>query len=247
MQSRTLRRGAVVVSLLALAFAGAAPAADEDTGGIDPNQGRSLVEVHLDSKADAIALQLKADEYGIDFNDHYLRHDANGAVTVTVFGNAEELTRSRPPATSSARRSRVRPLAPQDRVADWQEEQQAERPRGARRGSVSDAARGRDRHPSCRPVRELRGPLPLGRGKARLARGSLGVPGASLALSWNNGPGTAIDRSPRAGREYRPRHDAGHLHRAPPARPDGGSGDDDAAAPTMIRIGSSTGASSRPP
>ena len=75
MQFRTLWRGAVVVSLLALAFAGAAPAADEDTRGIDPNQGRSLVEVHLDSKADAIALQLEADEYGIDFNDHYLRHE----------------------------------------------------------------------------------------------------------------------------------------------------------------------------
>ena len=29
--------------------------------------------------------------YGIDFNEHYLRTNSNGTVTVTVFGDEEEL------------------------------------------------------------------------------------------------------------------------------------------------------------
>ena len=34
--------------------------------------------MYLD-KAAAIGLQLEADKYGIDFNEHYLRTNANGA------------------------------------------------------------------------------------------------------------------------------------------------------------------------
>src|SRR4051812_44232781 len=81
-----------LLAAMVVAFATAGSAFAQDTGrGIDPNQGSSLVEVHLDSKAAAIELQLKAEDYGIDFNEHYLRHDGNGGVTVTVFGSAEEL------------------------------------------------------------------------------------------------------------------------------------------------------------
>src|SRR5918992_2217512 len=77
--------------IAALAFTGAAPAAAQEQRGIDPNQGRSLVEVTLDSRGAAMRLQLEADKYGIEFNDHYLRRNANGTVTATVFGYEDEL------------------------------------------------------------------------------------------------------------------------------------------------------------
>ena len=69
---------------------GAAPAGAEERG-IDPNQGESLVEVHLPSKAAAVRLQLEAETYGVDFNEHYLRRDDDGSVTVTVFGTDDEI------------------------------------------------------------------------------------------------------------------------------------------------------------
>ncbi len=82
------RRALLAAAILALAVAGSAAAEDR---GVDPNQGRSLVEVTLPNKAAAIKLQLADDSYGIDFNDHYLRTNPDGSVTVTVFGTAEEL------------------------------------------------------------------------------------------------------------------------------------------------------------
>ena len=85
------RRALLALAILALAVTGGAAAADDDGRGIDPNQGRSLVEVTLPNKAAAIRLQLADDSLSIDFNDHYLRQNANGTVTVTVFGTAEEL------------------------------------------------------------------------------------------------------------------------------------------------------------
>ena len=50
-------------------------AASAEERGIDPNQGESLVEVNLPDKAAAMRLQLEADKYGIDFNEHYLRQE----------------------------------------------------------------------------------------------------------------------------------------------------------------------------
>ena len=85
------RRALLALAILALTVAGSAAASDEDGRGIDPNQGRSLVEVTLPNKAAAIRLQLNADTYGVDFNDHYLRANPDGSVTVTVFGAEEEL------------------------------------------------------------------------------------------------------------------------------------------------------------
>src|ERR671919_3195553 len=84
-------RCALVASLGVLACAGAAPAVAQDQRGIDPNQGRSLVEVTLDSRGAAMRLQLEADRYGIEFNDHYLRRNGDGTVTATVFGYQDEL------------------------------------------------------------------------------------------------------------------------------------------------------------
>src|SRR5918998_5623436 len=81
--------GAAAVTF-ALTGTGVASAQD-DARGIDPNHGDSLVEVSLPSKGAAMRLQLEADTYGVDFNDHYLRRNGNGSVTVTVFGTADEL------------------------------------------------------------------------------------------------------------------------------------------------------------
>ena len=82
-------------ALLALAVfagvAGAAAAESHDTRGIDPNQGLSLVEVDVASKAAAMRLQLDAESYGVEFNDHYLRSNPDGSFTVTVFGDEDGL------------------------------------------------------------------------------------------------------------------------------------------------------------
>src|SRR5918999_5219472 len=87
-----VRQGLLVVAILALTFTGATAAADgEELRGIDPNQGDSLVEVTLPDKAAAIRLQLESESYDVEFNDHYLRHNADGTVTATVFATEEEL------------------------------------------------------------------------------------------------------------------------------------------------------------
>jgi hypothetical protein len=90
MKSR--RRLVVGVSICALACSGGmAAGAGAEERGIDPNQGENLVEVDLPSKAAAVRLQLEAETYGVEFNDHYLRNNADGSVTVTVFGDDEEI------------------------------------------------------------------------------------------------------------------------------------------------------------
>ena len=89
MRLRAMQRALLAASLCALALTSAAAA--QEARGIDPNQGESLVEVNLPSKAAAERLQLNAESYGVDFNEHYLRHNADGSVTVTVFGSDFEL------------------------------------------------------------------------------------------------------------------------------------------------------------
>jgi Zinc carboxypeptidase/Chitobiase/beta-hexosaminidase C-terminal domain len=59
--------------------------------GIDPNQGDSLVEVVVPNKDAARRLQERAESFGVEFNEHYLRHNASGNYTVTVFANEAEL------------------------------------------------------------------------------------------------------------------------------------------------------------
>ena len=90
MRFRGVGRALVATAALALAITGSATA-DDESRGIDPNQGRSLVEVVLPSKADAIELQLNAEQYGIEFNDHYLGTNANDTVTVQVFADDDGL------------------------------------------------------------------------------------------------------------------------------------------------------------
>jgi hypothetical protein len=91
MRFKARRHAPVALLLCLLAWTGAAPAGAQEQRGIDPNQGRSLVEVRLDSKGAAMRLQLEADRYGIEFNDHYLRRNGDGTVTATVFGYDDEL------------------------------------------------------------------------------------------------------------------------------------------------------------
>jgi hypothetical protein len=84
-------RALAVFSLCALALAGAAAAEADEARGIDPNQSESLVEVNLPSRAAAERLQLRAESYGVAFNDHYLRLNPSGTVTAMVFGTEDEL------------------------------------------------------------------------------------------------------------------------------------------------------------
>ena len=160
-------RALVIASLGALAWTGAAPAVAQEQRGIDPNQGRSLVEVTLDSRAAAMRLQLQADRYGIEFNDHYLRRNGDGTVTATVFGYEDELdalanagydigATIEGPATW---REHAREYL-QDRRQDA-----ARRRGGAEEDRSGRVAPGRDRHPARRLLRELRRPLPVGRGQ----------------------------------------------------------------------------------
>ncbi len=86
------RRWLVGAFVCALAWGGGTTsgrAADER--GVDPNQGESLVEVNVPNKGAAMRLQLEADKYGVDFNEHYLRPEADGTFTVTVFGTDDEI------------------------------------------------------------------------------------------------------------------------------------------------------------
>jgi hypothetical protein len=91
MRLKARSRALAAASLSTLAWAGVPEAGAQERRGIDPNQGRNLVEVTLDSRAAAMRLQLEADTYGVEFNEHYLRRNGDGTVTATVFGYADEL------------------------------------------------------------------------------------------------------------------------------------------------------------
>jgi len=75
-----MRRALAVVSACAFAAAGTASAQTANRRGIDPNQGESLVEVNLPSKGAAERLQLGAESYGVDFNEHYGARRMNEAL-----------------------------------------------------------------------------------------------------------------------------------------------------------------------
>jgi Zinc carboxypeptidase/Chitobiase/beta-hexosaminidase C-terminal domain len=242
MRTTGARIALLAAAVVALGTAGSAFA--QDTGrGIDPNQGKSLVEVHLDSKADAIELQLKAESYGLDFNEHYLRHDGNGGVTVTVFGSAEELD-ALEAAGYSVGRTIEGPATWRDRAADWQAEVKAEKTAEAAalaEGSAEVAPRGDIVVLRVDYFENYAGRFLSVEAKDG-TRGSA-TTGASLALSWNTGSGTAIDQGPRTM----------NVNIDPDTTPDtyiehrilvkvGEANTSTPAAPTRIRIGSSLGA-----
>ena len=73
------RRVFAGATVLALAMTASPALAQDEERGIDPNQGETLVEVNLANKAAAIRLQLEAETYGVEFNDHYLRKNRDGS------------------------------------------------------------------------------------------------------------------------------------------------------------------------
>ena len=90
MMARGARR-AVALGLLGLLISAGVASAEEAERGIDPNQGRSLVEVSLPSKGAAMRLQLQAESLDVEFNEHYLRRNRDGSVTVNLFGTAKAI------------------------------------------------------------------------------------------------------------------------------------------------------------
>ena len=233
------RRAVLVATLVALAIAGSA-AAQESERGIDPNQGRSLVEVNLPDKAAAIELQLEADDYGIDFNDHYLRTNANGSVTVTVFGTEDEL-QALADAGYELGTTIEGPATWRQRAKDWQADVKAEKTAEAAalaEGEAVVAPRGDIVVLRVDYFENYAGRFLSVEAKDG-TRGS-STTGASLVLSWNSGAGTAIDQGPRTM----------NVNIDPDTTPDtyiehrilvkvGELGSSTPAAPTRIRIGSS--------
>ena len=90
MSLRGTWRVLLAISVIALAITGSA-VAQEDEGGIALNVDDSLVEVTVASKAAALQLQKSAEDFGVEFNDHYLRSNDDGSFTVTVFASEGEL------------------------------------------------------------------------------------------------------------------------------------------------------------
>jgi Zinc carboxypeptidase/Chitobiase/beta-hexosaminidase C-terminal domain len=247
------RRALLALSILALAITGGAAASDEDGRGIDPNQGRSLVEVTLPNKAAAIRLQLADDTYSIDFNDHYLRHNADGTVTVTVFGTAEELAEFHA-AGFDLGRTIEGPETWRDRLADRQADvKQEEQADAAALGETIGTTSHEDEIVVLRVdyFENYAGRFLSVEAKDRLGgstpTGSTYV-GPSLSLSWDTGAGTPISSIPRPM----------NVNIDPDTTPDtyiehrelvriGDVGNPLPPRPTMIRIGSSTGASIEAP
>lgn len=240
----------LAASAIALSLAGAAAAQNEERG-VDPNQGRSLVEIDLPNKAAAIKLQLEAASYGVDFNDEYLRRNADGSVTVTVFGTEDELA-ALDAAGFDLGTTIEGPETWQARIAARQADVKAEK-QAAKAASGDVALAPSDeivilrvdyfenyagRFLSVEAKDRLGGSTPTG----------AVYTGPTLSLSWNSGEGTPIDSVPRTMNvnidpdttpdsyiEHRELVRIGDPLTTTPARP------------TMIRIGSSTGASIEAP
>ena len=246
-------RWLLAAAILALTFSAGAAAGGEEARGIDPNQGDSLVEITLPDKAAAIRLQLDAESYGVDFNDHYLRTNANGSVTVTVFGTEDELealhaagyelgTTIEGPDTWRARI--------EERQAEVKKESQAE---AAALGQTVGTSSHEDEIVVLRVdyFENYDGRFLSVEAKDRLGSSTptgADYIGPTLSLSFNTGTGTPIDSPPRVM----------NVNIDPDTSPDtyiehrelvriGSAGSTTPGAPTTIRLGSSTGESIEAP
>jgi hypothetical protein len=249
MSFRAMGRTLVAFLLCALALAGVAAAESPEERGIDPNQGDSLVEVNLASKGAAMRLQLEAESYGIEFNDHYLRRNANGTVTVTVFANEDELA-ALAEAGFELGTTIEGPDTWRERIQDWQADRRSEkRADAAALGDPIVILSHEDEIVVLRVdyFENYAGRFLSVEAKDRQGgaapSGSTYI-GPTLSLSWNTGDGTEIDSPPRVM----------GVNIDPDTTPDtyiehrelvriGAPGDTDPARPTRIRIGSSTGQS----
>jgi Zinc carboxypeptidase/Chitobiase/beta-hexosaminidase C-terminal domain len=247
MSSRGTWRLLLAISIIALATTGGAAANEDHEGrGIDPNQGDSLVQVFVPTKAAAIELQLKAEDFGIEFNDHYLGENRDGTYTVTVFGSEGELqalaaagyelgTTIEGPATWEAELSEL--VAERTREAKADQAALGDPPVIADddelvilRADYFENYAGR--YLSVEAKNRLGGSTPTGSDYI----------GPAMSVSWNTGAGTPIDQGPRTMNvnidpdttpdtyiEHRVLIRIGNLGEGP-------------GAPTKIRLGSSTGA-----
>ncbi|HEV3407460.1 MAG TPA: M14 family metallopeptidase [Gaiellaceae bacterium] len=229
-----------LVLTTALGAAGSAAAADER--GVDPNQGDSLVEIFVPSKAAAVRLQAEAGEYGVEFNEHYLRKNRSGSYTVTVFASEAELD------ALAAAGYEVGPTI--EGPATWRE-RIAERQADIRAENRADAAALGDPITVTSHENELvilradyfenyAGRFISVEAKTRLGgiqADGTGYEGPTLSLSWNTGAGTPIDSIPRTMNinvDPDTTPDTYVEHRELVRVADG-------QRPTRIRIGSSTG------
>jgi hypothetical protein len=240
--------------ILALTFTVGAPAADGDEArGIDPNQGDSLVEINLPDKAAAIRLQLDSESYGVDFNDHYLRHNASGTVTATVFASEGELEALQD-AGYELGATIEGPDTWRARIAEREAAIQAEE-------RANDAASGESIGPASHEgelvvlrvdyFENYDGRFLSVEVKTRLGgvqADGTGYEGPTLSLSWNTGDGTPIDSVARVmnvNLDQDTTPDTYVEHRELVRI--GEFGGTTPASPTMIRVGSSTGESVEAP
>src|SRR5687767_260761 len=203
MQVRGMRRTcAAVAASCALVGTGVASASEDDGRGIDPNQGESLVEVALSSKGAAMRLQLEAENYGIEFNDHYLRRNGDGSVVVTVFGNQDEID-ALADAGYDVGATIEGPAIWRERTADRQEAVRAEnRAEAVAEGDSIGIQSHQDEvvilradYFENRDGRFLSVEAKTRNGGAAPS-GTIYV-GPTLALSWNGGAGTPINNQAR--------------------------------------------------
>jgi hypothetical protein len=241
------RRWLVGACVCTLVWAGGAAAGRADERGIDPNQGESLVEVNLPNKGAAMRLQLEADSYGVEFNDHYLRNNRDGSVTVTVFSDEQGLDRLDAAGFEVARTIE----GPKTWEARADQRETAVRKENRAESAALDEPITITSHEDEIVIlradyfENYTGRYLSVEAKTRLAAvdpATGAYTGPTLSLSWNRGPGTEIDSVPRTM----------SLNIDPDTTPDtyiehrqlvriGDVGTSDPPRPTRIRIGSSSG------
>src|SRR5215218_10428241 len=242
------RRVLVGACVCALAWAGGAANGRADERGVDPNQGESLVEVHLPNKGAAMRLQVEAGKYGVDFNEEYIRQGPDGSVAVTVFGNDDEIAD-----LDAAGFEIGRTIEGPD---TWRNRIEA-RQTDVRKENRADAAALDE--PVVTPLthedelvvlradyfENYAGRFLSVEAKTRLAEvdpDTGAYTGPTLSLSWNSGVGTPIDSTPRVM----------NVNIDPDTTPDtyiehrellriGDAGTFTPRRPSRIRIGSSSG------
>ncbi len=241
-------RALIGVGACAVAWCGGSTAAGAQERGIDPNQGENLVEVIVPSKGAAMRLQLEAETYGVDFNEHYLRRNGDGTFAATVFGTDRELE-ALAKAGYDLGATIEGPGTWRERVADYRADRRAERRADA---AARDGDVGTQSHTDEIVILRVdyfenyAGRFLSVEAKTRLGgaapSGSQYV-GPTLSLSWNTGAGTPVSTAPRVMStnidpdttpdtyiEHRELVRIGDVGTTTPARP------------TLIGIGSSTGA-----
>ena len=200
MLRRTARWQAAALSFV-FVWAGSAAATAQEQRGIDPNQGDSLVEVTLASKGAATRLQLDAESYGIDFNEHYLRRNSDGTVTATVFGSDDEL-RALEDAGFDLGATIEGPATWRDRAADRRTDVRKENRAAA--AALDEPVAPSSHEDELVVLRVDYFENYAGRFLSVEAKTRLGgstptgamYTGPSLSLSYNSGPGTPIDSDP---------------------------------------------------